>query len=158
MTFKQLSYQTANRIATITLNQPESLNSFTTQMLLELRDAFSEAEIDNDVGVIVLTGAGRGFCAGQNLKERERSADQSKYDLGQSLRERYVPIVTAIRSSTKPIIGAINGIAAGAGANVALACDIVIAKESASFLQAFTRIGLMPDAGGTFFLTRASGR
>jgi 2-(1,2-epoxy-1,2-dihydrophenyl)acetyl-CoA isomerase len=158
MPYKQLSYQTTNRIATITLNQPESLNSFTTQMLTELRDVFSRAEIDSDVGVIVLTGSGRGFCAGQNLKEREQSTNLSKYDLGESLRERYVPIVKAIRSSTKPVIGAINGIAAGAGANVALACDIVIAKESASFLQAFTRIGLMPDAGGTFFLTRAAGR
>ncbi|MDA0237694.1 MAG: enoyl-CoA hydratase-related protein [Proteobacteria bacterium] len=158
MTFEQLSYETVNRTATITLNQPESLNSFTTQMLAELRDAFSKAEIDKDVAVIVLTGSGKGFCAGQNLKERKRSVELSKYDIGKSLREHYVPIVTAIRSSTKPIIGAINGIAAGAGANVALACDIVIAKESASFLQAFTRIGLMPDAGGTFFLTRAAGR
>ncbi|MBA4739936.1 MAG: enoyl-CoA hydratase/isomerase family protein [Burkholderiales bacterium] len=158
MSFEQLSFQVTNGISTITLNQPESLNSFTTQMLSELTEALSKAENDPQVRVIVLTGSGRAFCAGQNLNERKRSSDQPKYDIGQSLRERYVPIVTAIRSSKKPVIGAINGIAAGAGANVALACDLVIAKESASFLQAFTRIGLMPDAGGTFFLTRAAGR
>ena len=127
-------------------------------MLSELAEAFSKAEDDSQIRVIILTGSGRAFCAGQNLNERQRSSDEPKYNIGQSLRERYVPIVTAIRSSTKPVIGAINGIAAGAGANIALACDLIIAKESASFLQAFTRIGLMPDAGGTFFLTRAAGR
>ena len=158
MSYEQLSLQTTDGISTIKLNQPESLNSFTTQMLSELKDALLKTENDPDSRVIILTGTGRAFCAGQNLNERKRSPGQKKHDIGQSLRERYVPIVSAIRSTSKPVIGAINGIAAGAGANIALACDLVIAKESASFLQAFTRIGLMPDAGGTFFLTRAAGR
>ena len=158
MSFEQLSFETINGISTIKLNQPDSLNSFTTQMLFELKEALLKAENNPNIRVIILTGAGRAFCAGQNLNERKQSSGQAKYDIGKSLRERYVPIVSAIRSTSKPVIGAINGIAAGAGANVALACDLVIAKESASFLQAFTRIGLMPDAGGTFFLTRTAGR
>jgi 2-(1,2-epoxy-1,2-dihydrophenyl)acetyl-CoA isomerase len=158
MKFDQILYQVEDGVATITLNQPESLNSFTTSMLNELSEALKNANTDKLVRVIVLTGSGRGFCAGQNLKERQRSADQPKTDIGDSLKKRYVPIVSAIRNACKPVIGAVNGIAAGAGANVALSCDLVIAKESAKFLQAFTRIGLMPDAGGTFFLTRAAGR
>ena len=156
--FEQIVLSKKEGIATIRLNQPESLNSFTKKMLSEITEALEDAKSDAKVRVIVITGTGRAFCTGQNLKERGETQNKASVDLGKSLKEKYVPIVSAIRESKKPVIGAINGIAAGAGANVALSCDLVIAKQSASFLQAFTRIGLMPDAGGTFFMTRNSGR
>lgn len=139
----------------ITLNRPDKLNSFTKAMHIALRQAFREAAHDPACRAIVLTGAGRGFCAGQDLQER--SFDNGPPDLGASLTENYNPLVMAIRTAEKPVIGAINGVAAGAGANVALACDIVIAARSAKFIQAFSKIGLVPDAGGSWFLPKLIG-
>ena len=141
--------------AVITLNRPDKLNSFTKAMHVALRAAFSEAANDPACRAIVLTGAGRGFCAGQDLQER--SFENGPPDLGASLAENYNPLVMAIRTAEKPVICAVNGVAAGAGANVALACDIVIAARSAKFIQAFSKIGLVPDAGGSWFLPKLIG-
>jgi 2-(1,2-epoxy-1,2-dihydrophenyl)acetyl-CoA isomerase len=141
--------------AVITLNRPDKLNAFTKAMHGALRTAFHDASADPACRAIVITGAGRGFCAGQDLQER--SFENGPPDLGASLAENYNPLVLAIRSAEKPVIAAVNGVAAGAGANVALACDIVIAARSAKFIQAFSKIGLIPDAGGTAFLPRLVG-
>jgi 2-(1,2-epoxy-1,2-dihydrophenyl)acetyl-CoA isomerase len=126
-------------------------------MLRALRRALNEAERDPSCRAVLLTGAGRGFCAGQDLSERTVSSDGPPPDLGASLDGLYNPLIRRLRATPLPIVCAVNGPAAGAGANLALACDIVIAARSATFLQAFARIGLAPDAGGTFFLTRKIG-
>lgn len=141
---------------TITLNRPEKLNSFTVPMHRALKAAFDEAAADSACRAILLTGAGRGFCAGQDLNERKLDEGEVA-DLGASLSENYNPLVLAIRSAPKPVICAVNGVAAGAGANIALACDLVLAARSAKFIQAFSRIGLVPDAGGSYFLPRLIG-
>lgn len=145
----------ANGYTVITLNRPTKLNAFTRELHGALRDAFNAAANDPDCRAIILTGAGRGFCAGQDLGER--SFDDGPPDLGASLAENYNPLVMAIRTAQKPVIAAVNGVAAGAGANVALACDIVIAARSAKFIQSFSRIGLIPDAGGTWVLPKLIG-
>lgn len=150
-------YAVAEGVATLTLNRPERLNSFTDAMHVEVRDALAHAAADPAVRVLVLTGAGRGFCAGQDLSDRKVAPGSEAVDLGDSIERNYKPLVLALRSLPKPVIGAVNGVAAGAGANVALACDVVVAARSASFIQAFCRLGLVPDAGGTYFLTRALG-
>ena len=139
----------------ITLNRPEKLNAFTKAMHVALREAFNSAASDPGCRAIVLTGAGRGFCAGQDLQER--SFENGPPDLGASLTENYNPLVMAIRTAEKPVIAAVNGVAAGAGANVALACDIVIAARSAKFIQSFSKIGLVPDAGGSWVLPQLIG-
>ena len=139
----------------ITLNRPGKLNAFIKEMHLALRKAFHEAANDPACRAIVLTGAGRGFCAGQDLQER--SFENGPPDLGASLTENYNPLVMAIRTAEKPVIAAVNGVAAGAGANVALACDIVIAARSAKFIQSFSKIGLVPDAGGSWVLPKLIG-
>ncbi|MBM3452370.1 MAG: 2-(1,2-epoxy-1,2-dihydrophenyl)acetyl-CoA isomerase [Bacteroidetes bacterium] len=144
----------ANGVLTITLNRPEVFNSFNREMALELQNTLDNAEVDNLVRAIVITGEGKAFCAGQDLVE---ATNQNGPDLQSIVREHYNPIICKIRGIEKPIIAAVNGVAAGAGANIALACDIVIAKESASFIQAFSKIGLIPDSGGTFFLPRLVG-
>jgi 2-(1,2-epoxy-1,2-dihydrophenyl)acetyl-CoA isomerase len=141
-------------ILTLTLNRPDALNSFTVEMKEELSAALKEAARDKSVRVVILTGAGRAFSAGQDLKER---GAPGVADLGTELRTRYNPIILAMRRLEKPIIGAVNGVAAGAGVSVALACDIVIASESASFIEAFGRVGLVPDTGSTWFLPRLVG-
>lgn len=146
----------AENYAVITLNRPEKLNSFTVPMHRALRAAFNDAIADETCRAILLTGAGRGFCAGQDLNERKLEEGQAP-DLGASLAENYNPLVMTIRSAAKPVVCAVNGVAAGAGANVALACDIVLAARSAKFIQAFSRIGLVPDAGGSYFLPRLIG-
>ncbi len=144
-----------NDVAYITLNRPEVFNSFNREMALSLQDILDDCETNPDVRAIVLTGSGKAFCAGQDLKEvTDRDANPGFKKI---LEEHYNPIISKIRSSRKPIIGAINGVAAGAGANIALACDIVIADEKVSFIQAFSLIGLIPDSGGTFFLPRLIG-
>ena len=155
--FQQIRLQVADAVATVTLNRPERLNSFTSQMHDELRRALGTIREDNAIRVMVLTGAGRAFCAGQDLGERKRPGGGERPDLGASLEANYHPLVLALRSLEKPVIGAINGVAAGAGASIALACDLVIAAKSASFIQAFSKLGLVPDAGGTYFLTRSLG-
>jgi 2-(1,2-epoxy-1,2-dihydrophenyl)acetyl-CoA isomerase len=143
-------------VSTITLNRPEKLNAFIGPMHKALKAAFDEAADDSACRAILLTGAGRGFCAGQDLNERKMEDGQAP-DLGASLSENYNPLVLAIRSAPKPVVCAVNGVAAGAGANIALACDIVLAARSAKFIQAFSRIGLVPDAGGSYFLPRLIG-
>ncbi len=141
-------------VLTLTLNRPEALNSFTVAMKEELLAALKDAARDRAVRVVIVTGAGRAFSAGQDLKERQ-GADVP--DLGTELRARYNPIVLAMRRLEKPIIGAINGVAAGAGCSIALACDIRIASESASFIEVFGRVGLVPDTGSSWLLPRLVG-
>ncbi len=141
----------------LTLNRPERLNSFTEGLHQELMSALLDAEADHTCRAMMLTGAGRGFCAGQDLNDRVTSSDGTPPDLSYTTRTFYTPLVTKLRSMPFPVVCAVNGVAAGAGANVALACDIVLAAKSAQFLQAFARIGLMPDSGGTWFLPRLIG-
>lgn len=144
-----------NQIATITLNRPEVFNSFNREMALLLQKTLDECEVNNDVRAIVLTGNGNAFCAGQDLKEVTNPELNPGFK--KILEEHYNPIITKIRHIEKPIIAAVNGVAAGAGANIALACDVVIAHENVSFIQAFSLIGLIPDSAGTFFLPRLIG-
>ncbi len=141
----------------ITLNRPSRLNSFNEAMHLALRAALAEAEADTSCRAVLLTGAGRGFCAGQDLSDRVMGEGAEPPDLGRTIETYYSPLVKQLRALPMPIVCAVNGVAAGAGANIALACDIVLAGRSASFIEAFTRIGLVPDAGGTFFLPRLVG-
>src|SRR6476646_1192592 len=140
----------------ITLNRPDVLNSFTLSMSKELREALETARADKSVRAILLTGAGRGFCAGQDLSDVPQPVD-GKLDLGSTVRQTYNPLIELIRIIDKPVVCAVNAVAAGAGANLAIACDIVIASEGASFIQSFSKIGLVPDSGGTFFLPRSIG-
>ena len=145
-------------VQTITLNRPERLNAFNPEMHRELRAALARAEDDDAIRAVLLTGAGRGFCAGQDLSERDMSASTAPLDLSVTIGTHYNPLVRHMRALPKPIVCAVNGVAAGAGANVALACDLVLAARSASFIQAFARIGLVPDSGGTWVLPRLAGR
>ena len=144
-------------VLTLTLNRPEKLNAFNPEMHQALRQGLERAADDAAVRAVVLTGAGRGFCAGQDLSERDVRPGAAPIDLSVSLGSHYNPLVRRLRALPKPIVCAVNGIAAGAGANIALACDIVIASRSARFVQAFSRIGLVPDSGGTYFLPRLVG-
>ena len=144
-----------NNIAYITLNRPEVFNSFNREMALKLQDTLDACEKNNEVRAMVLTGNGKAFCAGQDLKEV--TSPELNPGFKKILEEHYNPIITRIRSIEKPIIAAVNGVAAGAGANIALSCDIVVANEKVSFIQAFSLIGLIPDSGGTFFLPRLIG-
>jgi 2-(1,2-epoxy-1,2-dihydrophenyl)acetyl-CoA isomerase len=157
MSYEQIRFETSGGIARITLNRPDRLNSFTTKMHGELREALAQVSADRDARVVLLTGEGRGFCAGQDLSDRAVAPGDEPVDLGASIAENYRPLVLALRNLALPVVCAVNGVAAGAGANIALACDIVIAARSASFIQAFCRIGLVPDSGGTFFLPRLVG-
>lgn len=145
-----------NGVLEITLNRPESLNAFTVEMHEGLREAFARARAEKEVRAVILTGAGRGFCAGQDLSERDPAKGEI-VDLSVTLSTNYNPLLRRMRALEKPIICAVNGVAAGAGANLALACDIVIAADTAKFIQAFSKIGLIPDAGGTYTLTRHLG-
>jgi 2-(1,2-epoxy-1,2-dihydrophenyl)acetyl-CoA isomerase len=156
MDFESIRFETAAGVATLTLNRPDRLNSFTVAMHGEVRAALDAVRADRSVRCLVLTGAGRGFCAGQDLNDRA-VAPGAAVDLGQSIETCYKPLVLNLRSLPLPVIGAINGVAAGAGANIALACDIVIAARSASFVQSFAKLGLVPDAGGTWILPRTVG-
>jgi 2-(1,2-epoxy-1,2-dihydrophenyl)acetyl-CoA isomerase len=141
----------------ITLNRPDKLNAFNPEMHQRLKAALERARDEPEVRVVLLTGAGRAFCAGQDLAERDVSAGAAPIDLSVTIGSYYNPLVRRMRELPKPIVCAVNGIAAGAGANIALACDLVLAARSASFLQAFSRIGLLPDSGGTWFLPRLAG-
>jgi 2-(1,2-epoxy-1,2-dihydrophenyl)acetyl-CoA isomerase len=147
----------AEGVATVTLNRPERLNAFTGEMHRELREALARIKADASVRALLITGAGRGFCAGQDLSERMMSPATARVDVGDSLEKNYNPLLKTLRALPMPVVCAVNGVAAGAGCNLALACDIVIAARSASFLQAFARIGLIPDAGGTYTLPRLVG-
>ena len=157
MSYQNILFSSDAGIARITLNRPDRLNSFTDAMHAELRDALAKVKGDASVRVLLLTGAGRGFCAGQDLSEREVPPGAEPVDIGATIERNYKPLVITLRSLPFPVVCSVNGVAAGAGANVALACDIVVAAKSAFFIQAFCKIGLLPDAGGTFFLPRLVG-
>lgn len=144
-----------NQVAYITLNRPDVFNSFNREMALSLQSILDDCEHNNEVRSIVITGNGKAFCAGQDLKEV--TSPELNPGFKKILEEHYNPIITRIRAINKPIIAAVNGVAAGAGANIALSCDLVVASNKASFIQAFSKIGLIPDSGGSFFLPRLIG-
>ncbi len=152
MNYETITFDITDDIATVTLNRPDVMNALNTQMRAEITDAVQEG--GRAARVVVLTGAGKSFCSGQDLGDRSSAAN---LDLERTLRDEYVPMLRAIFDCPVPTISAVNGAAAGAGANLALAADVVIATDSAFFLQAFTRIGLIPDAGGTYYLPRQMG-
>ncbi len=156
MTYQSILFSQADGIARVVLNRPEKLNSFTAAMHEELADALGQIEA-SDTRVMVLTGAGRGFCAGQDLSDRNVSAGGPRVDLGSTIEKYYAPLVRRLRALPLPVVVGVNGVAAGAGANLALAGDIVIARKSASFIEPFCRLGLLPDTGGTYMLPRLVG-
>jgi 2-(1,2-epoxy-1,2-dihydrophenyl)acetyl-CoA isomerase len=143
-------------IARLTLNRPDKLNSFNEAMHLEVREALNEVK-ERHVRVLLITGAGRAFCAGQDLADRQANPGENSVDLGESIEKYYAPLVRTLRAIPLPVVAAVNGVAAGAGVSLALACDLVIATKSASFIQSFAKLGLIPDTGGTFFLPRLVG-
>jgi 2-(1,2-epoxy-1,2-dihydrophenyl)acetyl-CoA isomerase len=158
MTGDLVLYRAEAGVATLTLNRPESLNAITRAMHAELKAALARAAGDPEIRCLVLTGAGRGFCSGADLVDSATLSAGGPPDLGRVLEETYNPLIRSLRDLPKPIVAAVNGVAAGAGANIALACDLVLAARSAAFIQAFCKIGLIPDAGGTWFLPRLVGR
>ena len=157
MSYENIAFTIENGIAQLTLNRPDKLNSFTQAMHLEVRAALERVQADKSVRVLVLTGAGRGFCAGQDLSDRAVEPGAQGVDLGDSVEKFYAPLVLTLRNLPMPVICAVNGVAAGAGANLALAADIVIAAKSASFVEVFCKLGLIPDTGGTWILPRLIG-
>jgi 2-(1,2-epoxy-1,2-dihydrophenyl)acetyl-CoA isomerase len=157
MSYQHILFEVADGIARLTLNRPERLNSFNTVMHSEVRDALAGIEDGSKARALVITGAGRGFCAGQDLGDRAVAPGGTAVDLGDSIDKYYKPLIMTLRNLPLPVIAAVNGVAAGAGANIALACDLVIAARSASFVQAFSKLGLVPDSGGTWFLPRLVG-
>ncbi|MDX2366988.1 MAG: 2-(1,2-epoxy-1,2-dihydrophenyl)acetyl-CoA isomerase PaaG [Colwellia sp.] len=157
MSFSTITYQLDQGVAVLTLNRPASLNSFNTLMHDEVREAMKDARDNSEVRCLVITGTGRGFCAGQDLSDRSVKVSAETPDLGESVEKNYNPLIRNIMTMEKPVLCAVNGVAAGAGASIALACDIVLAAKSAKFIQAFCKIGLVPDSGGTFNLVRALG-
>ncbi|HEY9870049.1 MAG TPA: enoyl-CoA hydratase-related protein [Candidatus Obscuribacterales bacterium] len=153
-----LLIESKGAVRVVTLNRPDKLNSFNDELTFKLQAALKEAEKDSSVRCLIITGAGRGFCAGQDLASRSISFEAGQRPcLGDSIRRRYNPLIIRIRRMEKPIIAAVNGVAAGAGASLAFACDFRIAADSASFIQSFTKVGLIPDSGSTFFLPRMVG-
>lgn len=158
MTFENIALAVDNGVATLLLNRPDKLNSFTGAMHAELRVALDSIQADPAVRVLVITGAGRAFCAGQDLADPDMAVVDGKMpDIGNIVEKNYKPLVMRLQNLRVPTIAAVNGIAAGAGASVALACDLVVASQSASFLQAFSKIGLVPDTGSTWFLPQRVG-
>lgn len=155
--WETIQFEKADGIARLTLNRPDRLNSFNVRMHEEVRSVLESVREDAECRVLVLTGAGRAFCAGQDLGDRAVAPGATAPDLGESIELRYKPLVLALHTLPKPVIAAVNGVAAGAGANIALACDIVIAAKSASFIQSFAKLGLVPDSGGTWTLPRLVG-
>lgn len=158
MTYRTIELEIADGVAEVALNRPDRLNSFTGEMHGELRDALARVQAEPAVRCLLLTGRGRGFCAGQDLQDRAATANAEAPDLGDSLQQNYNPLIRTLTGLPFPVIAAVNGVAAGAGANIALACDIVLAARSASFVQAFCRLGLVPDSGGTWLLPHLAGR
>lgn len=154
--YKTINLNIAKGVATLTLNRPERLNSFTLEMHAECKQALKEIKTNKSVRCLLITGNGRGFCAGQDLGER-KFVEGTTTDLGESLEKRYNPLIKTIRTLNYPVVCAVNGVAAGAGANIALAADIVLAARSAKFIQPFCKLGLIPDAGGTWVLPRLVG-
>lgn len=156
MSYQNILFEVTDGVARLTLNRPERLNSFNTEMHAEVRAALAGVP-DSGARVLVVTGAGRGFCAGQDLNDRAVAPGGAPPDLAESIEKNYKPLVLTLRALPMPVIAAVNGVAAGAGANLALACDLVIAARSAVFVQAFAKLGLVPDSGGTWFLPRLVG-
>lgn len=157
MPYETILFEIREAVACITLNRPEKLNAFTARMHEELHAAVDEVRGNDALRVLLITGSGRGFCAGQDLNERAMSGGPDGPDVGSALEKSYNPLVRGLRELGIPVICAVNGVAAGAGCNFALAADIVIAARSASFIEVFSRIGLIPDAGGTYALPRLVG-
>lgn len=156
MLYEHIEYTVARGVACLTLNRPDSLNSFTAAMHAEVADVLKAAAEDRAIRAVVITGAGRGFCAGQDLNDRN-VAPGERVDLGESVDRFYNPLIRRITGMEKPVICAVNGVAAGAGANLALACDLVFAAESAKFVESFAMLGLIPDSGGSWHLPRMIG-
>jgi 2-(1,2-epoxy-1,2-dihydrophenyl)acetyl-CoA isomerase len=154
MAYETIDFKADGAIARITLNRPDRLNSFTAQMHEELREVLANLD---DARVVVLTGAGRGFCAGQDLNDRAVAPGQA-VDLGETVEKYWNPLIRTLTTMPQPVIASINGVAAGAGANIAFACDIVVAAKSAKFIESFSAIGLIPDSGGTWHLPRLAGQ
>ena len=154
MEYNNLQYQLAEGVATITLNRPDVYNALNDEITYELQDVFKAIRKDSNVRVVVLTGAGKAFCSGQDLKASNKAEDRS---FKESLHKRYNPLITLMRELPKPIIGKVNGVAAGAGASLALACDVVVMAEETFLVEVFINIGLVPDSGSSFFLPRLVG-
>ena len=152
--YETITYDKEQGVATITLNRPQALNAFVPQMNQEVLAALKDGERDQEVRCFIITGKGQAFCAGQDLKGR---TPEQKGSLGASLREKYNPLIRQIRQMEKIVVAAVNGVAAGAGCNLALACDLRVASEEAKFIQSFVRVGLAPDSGGSFILPRLVG-
>lgn len=157
MSYQTIIFETKDNHAKLTLNRPDRLNSFTVQMHEEIAEALTTVEQSPDIRALLITGAGRGFCAGQDLSDRAVAPGSSGVDLGDSIENRYNPLVRRLVALPKPVICAVNGVAAGAGANIAFTADIVLAAKSAKFIQSFANIGLVPDSGGTWILPRLAG-
>jgi 2-(1,2-epoxy-1,2-dihydrophenyl)acetyl-CoA isomerase len=155
MAYESINLSISDRVARITLNRPDRLNSFTRAMHAELREALANL---GDARVVVITGAGRGFCAGQDLNDRAVSADAGPTDLGETVEACWNPLVRALADLPQPVIARVNGVAAGAGASLAMACDLAVAARSSKFIQSFSALGLVPDTGGSWHLTRHLGQ
>jgi len=158
MTYETILFDICKGYTKLTLNRPDRLNSFTVEMHGEVAEALSRVEQDPHIRALLITGAGRGFCAGQDLADRAVAPGEKGVDLGESLENRYNPLIRRLIRLPKPVICAVNGVAAGAGANIAFAADIVLAAKSAKFIQSFSNIGLVPDSGGTWILPRLAGQ
>ena len=158
MSFETIDFAIVDGIAKLTLNRPDRLNSFTVQMHEEVRSALDALEADDSVRTLLITGAGRGFCAGQDLSDRAVAPGSDAVDLGESVEKRYNPLVRTLTSLPVPVVCAVNGVAAGAGASIAFACDIVLAARSAKFVMSFANIGLIPDSGGSWAMPRLAGQ
>jgi 2-(1,2-epoxy-1,2-dihydrophenyl)acetyl-CoA isomerase len=157
MPYETILFTVEGGVARLTFNRPDKLNSFNAQMHAEVHQALGSLT-EGDARVLVLSGTGRGFCAGQDLGERKASLGRSRGpDLGESIEKYYKPLVLTLKSLQMPVVAAVNGVAAGAGANIALACDLVVAARSANFIQSFSKLGLLPDCGGTWTLPRLVG-
>ena len=154
--FQTILFELKDNIARLTLNRPDKLNSFNEAMHLEVREALNQVK-EHSPRVLLITGAGRAFCAGQDLADRQTKPGENSVDLGDSIEKYYAPLVRTLRALPLPVVAGVNGVAAGAGVSLALACDLVIATKSASFIQSFAKLGLIPDSGGTFFLPRLVG-
>lgn len=157
MTYQHIVFDVQDGVARLTLNRPDKLNSFIGAMHQELRAALAQVESDKTIRVLVLTGAGRAFCAGQDLADPEMALGHLQPDIGAVVEQHYKPLILALQGLRVPTIAAVNGAAAGAGCSLALACDLVVAARSAYFLQAFSKLGLIPDTGGTWFLPQRVG-
>jgi len=157
MAYETIEFELTDGVAVLTLNRPDRMNSFNTLMHGEVRDALKQVRKDASVRCLLITGNGRGFCAGQDLSDRNVDPNAEMPNLGESIEKNYNPLIRTLQGLEMPVICAVNGVAAGAGANIAFACDIVLAARSASFIQAFCKIGLVPDSGGTWTLPRLVG-